>query len=133
MVGSWLAQGSAGQPCLPRVSILTFIDRPTFSGAASCSFGSSSELGKKCYEIGPVRSVAAVAAYLEKAMQQGKLKQADARIAAVHLKGLMEAEWLEPYMFQALAEPSEEALRASVRRAVTVFMAAYGPAAGRQG
>lgn len=86
-----------------------------------------SELGKKCYEIGPVRSMAAVAAYLEQAIRSGKLRPAHAHIAALHLKGLLEAEWIDPFMFQQLAQPSTEQLRASVERAVAVFMAAYGP------
>lgn len=88
-----------------------------------------SELGKKCYEIGPVRSMAAVAAYLAAAMEQGKLRMADSRLAALHLKGLIEAEWIDPFMFQTLDDPSPEAIGASVERAVAVFMAAYGPTA----
>src|SRR5690606_17771795 len=53
-----------------------------------------SELGRKCFEIGPVRSMAVVADYLEAAMAQGKLKRADPRLAALQLKGLLEAEWI---------------------------------------
>lgn len=86
-----------------------------------------SELGRKCFEIGPVRSMAVVADYLEAAMAQGKLKRADPRLAALQLKGLLEAEWIDPFMFQTLDAPPTEALAASVERAVAVFMAAYGP------
>jgi AcrR family transcriptional regulator len=88
-----------------------------------------SELGRKCYEIGPVRSVVVVADYLGKAMEQGTLRPADPRIAAIHLKGLLESEWLEPFMFQTFEPPSTEELSASVTRAVAVFLAAYGPLA----
>lgn len=93
-----------------------------------------SELGRKCFEIGPVRSMAVVAGYLEAAMAQGKLKRADPRLAALQLKGLLEAEWIDPFMFQTLDAPPTEALAASVERAVAVFMAAYGPvrAAGKK-
>ncbi|BDT59515.1 TetR family transcriptional regulator [Massilia varians] len=93
-----------------------------------------SELGRKCFEIGPVRSMAVVADYLEAAMAQGKLKRADPRLAALQLKGLLEAEWIAPFMFQTLDAPPTEALAASVERAVAVFMAAYGPvrAAGKK-
>jgi len=86
-----------------------------------------SELGRRCYELGPQRSMAAVAAYLGKAMAQGRLRQADTAVAALHLKGLLEAEWIDPFMFQVLEPPSDAALAASVERAVAVFMAAYGP------
>lgn len=86
-----------------------------------------SELGKKCYTMGPQRSDAAVAAYLAVAMENGKLRKANATVAAQHLKGLLEAEWIEPIMFEVLAAPEVDALTASVERAVVVFMAAYGP------
>lgn len=88
-----------------------------------------SELGRKCFERGPARSMAVVADYLGKAMEQGKIRHADAMVAALHLKGLLEAEWIDPFMFQVLEAPGTEALTASVDRAVVVFMAAYGPAA----
>lgn len=87
-----------------------------------------SGLGRKCYERGPVRSEAAVAAFLQQAMDQGKLRQANPRIAALHFKGLIEAEWIEPFLFQSLAAPpSEDETRIAVTRALNVFMAAYGP------
>jgi AcrR family transcriptional regulator len=89
-----------------------------------------SELGKKCYEIGPQRSMAAVGAYLGAAMEKGKLRKADPRLAALHLKGLLEAEWIDPFMFRTIEEPAAGELRASVERAVEVFMAAYGPRRG---
>lgn len=88
-----------------------------------------SELGRKCYELGPLRSEAAVAAFLQQAMHQGKLRQADARVAALQLKALLEAEWIEPFLFQSLPTPSPDDIAASVARAVAVFMAAYGPQA----
>ena len=88
-----------------------------------------SELGRKCFELGPQRSMAVVADYLGKAMEKGKLRQAEAMVAALHLKGLLESEWIDPFMFQVLEAPGAEALEASVERAVGVFMAAYGPSA----
>lgn len=84
-------------------------------------------LGRKCYEMGPVRSEAAIAEFLQHAMDQGKLRQADPRIAGLHLKALLEAEWIEPFLFQSLEEPGADEIQATVTRAVSVFMAAYGP------
>ncbi|MEY5099914.1 MAG: hypothetical protein RJA36_2633 [Pseudomonadota bacterium] len=92
---------------------------------------SRSELGRRCYEMGPVRREAAVAAFLQQAMDQGKLRQADPHLAGLQLKALLEAEWIEPFLFQSLPAPSPEAIRDTAARAVAVFMAAYGPAAGR--
>ena len=86
-----------------------------------------SDLGRKLYELGPERSEAAAAAYLQQAMDAGKLRQADARIAALHLRGLLEAEWLDRFLFQTLEPISAEEINATVARAVAAFMAAYGP------
>ena len=88
-----------------------------------------SDLGRRCYELGPVRSEAATAAFLQHAMDAGRLSQADARIAALHLRGLLEAEWLDRFLFQTLEPISADEIDATVKRAVAVFMAAYGPTA----
>lgn len=86
-----------------------------------------SELGKKCYGLGPERSDAAVAEFLQQAMDAGKLRQADARTAGLHLRGLLEAEWLDRFLFQTLEAISGAEINATVQRAVAAFMAAYGP------
>ena len=86
-----------------------------------------SELGQRCYELGPARSEAHTAAFLQRAMDDGLLRQADARLAAVHLRALLEAEWIDRFMFQVLTDLSDKEIRASAKRAVAVFMAAYGP------
>lgn len=86
-----------------------------------------SELGRQCYELGPVRNEAATAMFLQKAMDAGQLRQANARIAALHLRGLLEAEWLDRFLFQILEPVSTEDINAAVQRAVAAFMAAYRP------
>ena len=87
-----------------------------------------SELGKQCYELGPVRSEAALAAFLQQAMESGKLRQADARIVSLHLRALLESELLDRFLFQTLDQVSAKEIRSMVQRAVAMFMAAYGPA-----
>ncbi len=84
------------------------------------------ELGRKCYELGPERSEAAVADFLQQAMNLGQLRQADPRVAGLHLKGLLEAEWIDPFLFGLQLRPDAEQIRATVERAVRVFLAAYG-------
>jgi AcrR family transcriptional regulator len=86
-----------------------------------------SELGQKCYELGPVRNEAATALFLQQAMDAGHLRQADARIAALHLRGLLEAEWLDRFLFQTLEPVADAQIDATVQRAVAAFLAAYGP------
>jgi AcrR family transcriptional regulator len=89
-----------------------------------------SDLGRKLYEHGPVRNEAAAAAFLQHAMDAGQLRQADARIASLHLRGLLEAEWLDRFLFQTLEPISATEINATVARAVAAFMAAYGPVQG---
>ena len=86
-----------------------------------------SDLGRQCYALGPERSEAVAAAYLQQAMDAGKLRPADARIATLHLRALLEAEWLDRFLFQTLEPVSEAEINATVQRAVAAFMAAYGP------
>lgn len=87
-----------------------------------------SDLGRQCYELGPVRNEAALAAFLAQAMATGKLRQADARTASLHLRGLLESELLDRFLFQAMDQVGAPEFKGIVERAVATFMAAYGPA-----
>jgi AcrR family transcriptional regulator len=86
-----------------------------------------SDLGKRCFELGPQRSGVEIGNFLQHAIDAGKLRSANTHIAAMHLKALLEAEWIEHFMCQTLEAPSPKDIAASVKRAVEVFMAAYGP------
>lgn len=86
-----------------------------------------SDLGRRCFELGPARFDAAVSDFLQRSMDAGLLRQADARAACHHLKGLIEAEWFERFVFHCVPEADEARLEETVRRAVGVFLAAYGP------
>lgn len=86
-----------------------------------------SGLGKVCYDMGPARSESAIACLLQKAMDQGKLRHSNARVASMHLKGLLEAEWIEQFLFNTLSDIDDAKIQASAVRAVDVFMRAYGP------
>ena len=88
-----------------------------------------SDLGKRCYELGPARSEAVVAAFLQDAMDEGKLRPADPRRAALHLHGLLEAEWLNRFLFRQVDHLSRKQIADTVRRSIAVFMAAYQPSA----
>lgn len=85
-----------------------------------------SDLGRTCYELGPVRSEAELAQFMRQAMDAGKLRPADPRLAGQQLRALLEAEWTEPILFHVVAELSAADIEASVGRAVATFMAAYG-------
>lgn len=110
--------------------LLAFIYSPQVRSARRLivSEAGRSELGRRCYELGPVRSEAAVTAFLAQAMDAGRLRRADPRIAGLHLKGLLDAEWSDSATFQNVTQVSDADAAATAARAVAVFMAAYGPA-----
>jgi len=83
-------------------------------------------LGQQCYERGPARVLAALAALLHSAMDDGVLREAGSELAARQLTSLFDAEWGERLLFQAVDEPEPDQLDAAAARAVAVFMAAYG-------
>ncbi len=84
------------------------------------------ELGLQCYAQGPQRSEDFIADYLGTAMADGRLHPADPRVATCHLRGLLEGELLEPFIFGVLQTVAPAQIEAVVERAVAAFMAAYG-------
>lgn len=84
-------------------------------------------LGNQCYDLGPARVVAALAALLHAAMDAGQLREAGSVLAARHLKALLEAEWGERMLFQTAEAPSPAQIEGAAERAVAAFMAAYRP------
>ncbi len=89
-------------------------------------FGNS-ELGRNCYEMGPKRSMTELTEFLQAAMSKGKLRPCDPLVATLHLRGLLESELLDSFIFQIENNLSPERIKGVVERAVAVFMAAYGP------
>ena len=86
-----------------------------------------SHLGSLCYARGPQRSQAVVSEFLAGAMAQGRLRHDDPLVATVHLRGLLEAELLDRFLFQVSDSVSKKEIKAITDRAIRVFMAAYGP------
>ena len=86
-------------------------------------------LGNQCYELGPARVVAALAAVLHAAMDAGQLREAGSILAARHLKALLDAEWNERLLFRTTEAPTPGQIEGAVERAVAAFLAAYRPAA----
>jgi len=84
------------------------------------------DLGRRCYEHGPERSQSEIARFLKSAMDSGKLRQTNARIAALHLVGLLDAEWSAALLCQTRDSVTPEEVAETVSRAVAVFIAAYG-------
>lgn len=84
-------------------------------------------VGPLFYENGPGKGAVKIESYLRSAMERGQLRQCDCRVAAQHLRGLTDAETLEPLLFRLVEEFTPEEISAIVSRALDVFFAAYGP------
>ncbi|MGW8157937.1 MAG: TetR/AcrR family transcriptional regulator [Desulfoprunum sp.] len=110
--------------------LLTILYSPQVRANRHLSISESghSELGRLVYERRVQRSQDLVADFIRKAMDHGKLRQADAVVATKHLYSLLEAELIDRFLFQLLEEVSRDEIRQVTARAVAVFMAAYGPA-----
>lgn len=84
-----------------------------------------SDIGRHFYENGPKRGWLLVSNYLQQQIEQQQLINCDACICAMHLKGLLEAEVVEPYALGVIQQIDKEYIKAVVERAVAVFLSAY--------
>ncbi len=85
-----------------------------------------SDLGRIAYERGTQRSHQLLSDFLRVAMAEGKLREADASMAAWHLYGLLDAKLLRRCLLHVQDVVTEDEIKTLVQQAVTVFMAAYG-------
>lgn len=84
-----------------------------------------SEIGRQFYENGPKKGWLKVSRYLQQQMDRKKIIAADAWVCAMHLKGLLESEVVEPYALGVFPHPDKEALNHMAERAINVFLRAY--------
>ncbi|MBT1261329.1 TetR/AcrR family transcriptional regulator [Pseudomonas sp. VS40] len=88
--------------------------------------GRKAGLGKACYNAGPAQFLDATSALLKQYMDEGKLRQTDARVAALHLRALLESEWLDLFLFSTMSGFDQVFCRETAARATETFLAAYG-------
>jgi AcrR family transcriptional regulator len=84
-----------------------------------------SDIGRMTFERSTLRMEKEVAEFLKKSAKRGELRIADAKIAAMHLLSLLEAEFLQRVLLDVLGPVKPEAIKAAVRRAVEVFLSGY--------
>jgi AcrR family transcriptional regulator len=84
-----------------------------------------SDIGKVVYEGATLPMEKQVAEFLRRAMKRGSLRSADAKIAAMQLLSLLESELLQRMLLGVDVSVKPETLKASVRRAVEVFLSGY--------
>lgn len=122
-----------GSDDLPRVlrrfgeKYLSFICTPEAAGVYRMVLAQAgrSDIGRSFFELGPKRAEDTVAAFLQSEMDCGRLKKADASVAAMHLMALLGAETTHGILMGVTASPTRQKIKQIVDRAVTVFMAAY--------
>jgi AcrR family transcriptional regulator len=83
------------------------------------------EVGRKFYESGPARGIAALADYFSAQVDAGVLSMEDIRIAAAQFMEATHASLFKPIVFNFAPAPSLEQIQRNVAIAVRVFLAAY--------
>ena len=84
-----------------------------------------SDLGKLAYENGAMRSQGMMSVYLEKIMNDGKIKKETPSIITKHLYSLLESEFIYEFLFQINKPVTQKEIKDRVKRAVDVFLSAY--------
>jgi TetR/AcrR family transcriptional regulator of autoinduction and epiphytic fitness len=85
------------------------------------------ELGKRFYELGPKRGEEALAAYLKKQAEKGRLSNEDTRQMAQHFISLITGGPVRWFVFGFDPSPlAKSALQKRLNSAIQVFMRAYG-------
>ncbi|KPX51074.1 TetR family transcriptional regulator [Pseudomonas amygdali pv. hibisci] len=104
------------------LALLTSADTLAIMRAAIAE-GANSKLGATLYEMGAGRAWDQIANYIARQQENGSIRPVDARVAAAHLKALLEIGFIEPLLFgaQPWFTPKE-----AVATAVDVFLRAYG-------
>jgi AcrR family transcriptional regulator len=87
-----------------------------------------SGVGLNFYEHGLKQGWLKFCLYLEDLMAAGELRQGTAWVMAMHLKGMVEAEYVERRILNALPhELDRQTIQRISRDAVDAFLRAYGP------
>ncbi|WCM86359.1 TetR/AcrR family transcriptional regulator [Acidovorax sp. NCPPB 3576] len=87
------------------------------------------ELQRKCFDEGPRVALRVCVAYFKAVSSQGALIVPDGHLAAIQLRALLEAEWLDSFFYNAAPKPTPSRVGLSVERAVDAFLRVYGSSA----
>lgn len=112
------------------IHYLRFILNPDVIGLRAVIVHESARtnIGREYYRLGPQRGWQYISQYIEQQSRSGQLCAIEnSWAAAMHLKGLLEVEMLEPLLLGARACPDDKEMAEVVERAINVFILAYGP------
>lgn len=106
---------------------MDFISRPRMITALRVLYAESgrTDVGRRFYEIGPLKGVHMLSTYLEQCIALGKLRPVDTAVAAQQLIALLKSEITEPLLFNAMDSAVLPVIQKSVANAVDVFLRAY--------
>ena len=88
--------------------------------------GDRSDLGNICFEQGPMLHLMNVAAFLQRMMQEGYLRQEVPWVALGHLTHLLEAGFILPRLLGLIKAIPPGAIEQAVPRTIDVFLRGYG-------
>ena len=91
------------------------------------------DLARAFYANGPANAIAALAAFLARAMENGDLRGDDPARAAQHFLGLCNSTLWKARLCAVAPEPTKAEVRESAESAVAVFMAFYRKENSREG
>lgn len=108
------------------VAYLAFITSPEILSQTRVAVAESpfSDVGRELYALGPNRALSAVETYLAVVSARGWLQVADAKLAALQFKGLLETSTLEPLLYGVVPSFSAAEVAAAAARALTAAYAA---------
>lgn len=101
---------------------LPFISSEGIHAILRAAVADGARIGPLLYEAGPKRAWGQVEAHLSRFIDAGALRPADPRFMAAHLKGLLEAGFMEPRLFGA--KPIFP-VKPAAKAAVDAFLRAY--------
>jgi len=113
-------------------SYLGFVCSPDVVAARRLMIAEAPRAGIGRHFLAKIASMRAhVVAFLSRLMAAGALRPDDARLAAEHLRALLEAELLEPLLLDARDDsPGDAEIALAADRAITAFLRAYAPSKG---
>lgn len=85
------------------------------------------EVGRAFYEAGPARGAAMLARFIQRAVDEGRLRPCDPLMAAHQFVGLCQNRLLKVSLCRYGPEPTAQDINAEVDAAVDTFLAAFGP------
>src|SRR5262245_46739939 len=94
--------------------------------------GDRSDVSKKAFEAGPMKSFMAVTMFIDRMMREGYLRQDNPWVAMSHLLALEEAELMNRRMLGLVRDVPDEMIREATLRAVEVFRS-EGRRVGKEG